>query len=112
MQADLDEMLQRTASVCNCQAGPAGAVSDYLAFGTSMDYMYTQLGVPYALTLELYGAGNVGQLAGGGRAREQHTPTRGSVLGVGVRSATAFVPMLPQSYAKRHASRRRLTGLG
>lgn len=58
-------MLQRTASVCKCQAGPAGAVSDYLAYGTSMDYMYTQLGVPYAITLELYGQGQVGMLQGG-----------------------------------------------
>lgn len=65
LQADLDEMLQRTASVCKCQAGPAGAVSDYLAYGTSMDYMYTQLGVPYAITLELYGQGQVGMLQGG-----------------------------------------------
>lgn len=45
--------------------GPAGAASNYLAYGTGMDFMYTQLGVPYALTYELYGSGNAGRLAAG-----------------------------------------------
>ncbi|GLI67422.1 hypothetical protein VaNZ11_011618 [Volvox africanus] len=54
---DLSDLLIRSGDVCRCQAGPAGAVSNYLAFGTGMDFMYTQLGVPYALTYEVYGHG-------------------------------------------------------
>ncbi len=50
------------------QAGPAGAVSNYLAFGTGMDFMYTQLGVPYALTYEVYGSDEAGMLRGTSRA--------------------------------------------
>ncbi|EFJ41462.1 hypothetical protein VOLCADRAFT_98500 [Volvox carteri f. nagariensis] len=56
---DLSDLLIRSGDVCRCQAGPAGAVSNYLAFGTGMDFMYTQLGVPYALTYEVYGQSNV-----------------------------------------------------
>lgn len=57
--------MDKAAAVCNCQAGPAGSVSNYLAFGTGMDFMYTQLGVPYAITLEVFGGGGVGQLYAG-----------------------------------------------
>jgi hypothetical protein len=33
-------LMRDLGRVCNCKAGPAGAVSGYLAYGTSMDYMY------------------------------------------------------------------------
>lgn len=61
-QADLDSLVSTMGKLCNCQAGPAGAVSSYLAFGTSMDWLWTQLGTPYPLTLELYGSGSEGKL--------------------------------------------------
>ncbi len=57
-QEDLSDLLIRSGDVCSCQAGPAGAASNYLAFGTGMDFMYTQLGVPYSLTYEVYGRAN------------------------------------------------------
>jgi hypothetical protein len=38
-------LMRELGRVCNCKAGPAGAVSGYLAYGTSMDYMY-QVGSP------------------------------------------------------------------
>ncbi|KAG2498170.1 hypothetical protein HYH03_003926 [Edaphochlamys debaryana] len=65
MPADLDDLLQKSGKICNCQAGPAGAVSNYLAYGTGMDFMYTQLGVPYALTYEVYGGDGAGLLRNG-----------------------------------------------
>ena len=45
-------------------AGPSGAVSNYLAFGTSMDWMYVRQGVKYPLTLEVYGGHGEGKLKG------------------------------------------------
>jgi hypothetical protein len=45
-------------------AGPSGAVSNYLAFGTSMDWMYVRQGVKYPLTLEVYGGHKEGKLQG------------------------------------------------
>eukprot|EP00201_Polytomella_parva_P018353 CAMPEP_0175051818 /NCGR_PEP_ID=MMETSP0052_2-20121109/8019_1 /TAXON_ID=51329 ORGANISM="Polytomella parva, Strain SAG 63-3" /NCGR_SAMPLE_ID=MMETSP0052_2 /ASSEMBLY_ACC=CAM_ASM_000194 /LENGTH=370 /DNA_ID=CAMNT_0016316161 /DNA_START=181 /DNA_END=1290 /DNA_ORIENTATION=- len=63
LPGDMGRLLGRFVSNCQCQAGPAGAVSDYLAFGTSMDFVHTQLGVPYALTLELYGGGGAGRVS-------------------------------------------------
>lgn len=54
------------ADVCGCITGPAGAVSGYLAFGSTMDYMYVELGVPFALTVEVYGGGREGKLKKGG----------------------------------------------
>lgn len=73
----MGEVLLKSGDVCRCQAGPAGAVSNYLAYGTGMDFMYTQLGVPYALTYEVYGSDNAG-LLGGERARG----ARGGAYGV------------------------------
>uniref|UniRef100_A0A7S0WFA8 Peptidase M14 domain-containing protein n=1 Tax=Chlamydomonas leiostraca TaxID=1034604 RepID=A0A7S0WFA8_9CHLO len=65
LPADLDALVSTMGRLCNCQAGPAGAVSSYLAFGTSMDWFWTQLGTPYPLTLELYGSGSEGKLKAG-----------------------------------------------
>ncbi len=65
--------------------GPAGAASNYLAYGTGMDFMYTQLGVPYALTYELYGSGNAGRLAAGAwgvRRRGLRVPLTGMTTGM------------------------------
>ncbi|GIM03502.1 hypothetical protein Vretimale_8268 [Volvox reticuliferus] len=67
---DLSDLLIRSGDVCRCQAGPAGAVSNYLAFGTGMDFMYTQLGVPYALTYEVYGHGEAPYPSDPGRIPE------------------------------------------
>lgn len=53
-------------TMCNCKAGPAGSVSGYLAFGSSMDFAYTQARVPYPLTVEVYGGGDFGKLRPGG----------------------------------------------
>ena len=64
---DLGPLVDRMSGLCDCMAGPAGAVSNYLAFGTSMDYMYVRLGVQYPLTIEVYGGHEEGKLRGGAR---------------------------------------------
>jgi hypothetical protein len=64
-QADLPDMVAKVGRLCNCKAGPAGAVSGYLAYGTSMDYLYVHKRVPYPLTVEVYGGDNIGKLAPG-----------------------------------------------
>eukprot|EP00955_Chlamydomonas_euryale_P042746 352421-Chlamydomonas_euryale.AAC.27 len=64
-QTQLQSLMDSVGAVCHCITGPAGAVSGYLAYGTTMDYMYVELGVPYALTIEVYGAGNEGKLKAG-----------------------------------------------
>jgi hypothetical protein len=63
-QADLPDLVAKVGRLCNCKAGPAGAVSGYLAFGTSMDYLYVHKRVPYPLTVEVYGGDNIGELRG------------------------------------------------
>lgn len=69
----MSNLLLKSGDVCRCQVGPAGAVSNYLAYGTGMDFMYTQLGVPYALTYEVYGESNgFGQGAAGRLAEGAH----------------------------------------
>ena len=60
----LTPLVDRLSSLCDCMAGPAGAVSNYLAFGTSMDWMYVRLGVRYPLTVEVYGGRGEGKLRG------------------------------------------------
>eukprot|EP00873_Tetraselmis_striata_P012253 jgi/Tetstr1/432517/TSEL_021890.t2 len=54
---------------CKCMNGPAGKVAGYLAFGSSMDYMYELAHVPYPLTVEVYGPGGLGTFAAGGHPR-------------------------------------------
>jgi hypothetical protein len=44
------------------QNGAAGAVSGYLAFGSSMDYFYQELKTPYPITVEVYGSRHAGKL--------------------------------------------------
>lgn len=36
-QADLPALVDKIGALCSCVAGPAGAASGYLAFGSSMD---------------------------------------------------------------------------
>eukprot|EP00798_Chlamydomonas_sp_ICE-L_P011012 gene11012-18976_t len=64
LPGDLVDLIDIMGTLCKCTAGPAGAVSGYLAFGTGMDYMYKELKVPYALTVEVGGA-NYGLLRPG-----------------------------------------------
>jgi hypothetical protein len=33
----MSKLIDRLGTICGCTAGPAGAVSGYLAFGSSMD---------------------------------------------------------------------------
>lgn len=66
VQVDLPDLMDKVGRLCQCQVGPAGAVSGYLAFGTSMDYMYVHGKVPYPLTVEVYGGGEEGRLKPGG----------------------------------------------
>ncbi|GAX73946.1 hypothetical protein CEUSTIGMA_g1396.t1 [Chlamydomonas eustigma] len=61
---DLDPLVQKMGKICDCMAGPSGAISGYLAYGTSMDYMYARLGVKYPFTIEVYGGGDSGKLKG------------------------------------------------
>jgi hypothetical protein len=57
--------MKQLGTLCNCKAGPAGAVSGYLAFGSSMDYVYVHKKVPYPITVEVFGGGNYGMLQPG-----------------------------------------------
>jgi len=65
LPGDMAALIKQMGDLCGCIAGPAGAVSGYLAFGTSMDYMYSQLHVPYPITIEVYGGGREGKLQQG-----------------------------------------------
>eukprot|EP00775_Hariotina_reticulata_P009641 gene9641-9801_t len=62
LPADLPGLVDTVGRVCECMVGPAGAVSGYLAFGTSMDYTYVHKKVPYPLTVEVFGGGDIGKL--------------------------------------------------
>ena len=55
LSPDAVPVLHAMNRFCRCKAGAAGAVSGYLAFGTSMDYMMTDLKVPYPITVEVFG---------------------------------------------------------
>eukprot|EP00879_Flechtneria_rotunda_P014330 GHRR01014970.1.p1 GENE.GHRR01014970.1~~GHRR01014970.1.p1 ORF type:complete len:592 (+),score=216.05 GHRR01014970.1:1670-3445(+) len=70
MPADMPDLVSKIGQLCECKAGPAGAVSGYLAFGSSMDYLYVHKKVPYPLTVEVYGGGGAGKLQPG----EQNKP--------------------------------------
>jgi hypothetical protein len=65
LQADMPDLVATVGRVCNCKVGPAGAVSGYLAFGSSMDFLYVAKRVPYPLTVEVYGGGGYGKLQPG-----------------------------------------------
>lgn len=39
---------------CNCDAGGAGQVSGYLAYGTAQDYLFDTLKVPYSIVVEVF----------------------------------------------------------
>uniref|UniRef100_A0A383WP64 Peptidase M14 domain-containing protein n=1 Tax=Tetradesmus obliquus TaxID=3088 RepID=A0A383WP64_TETOB len=65
MPADMPELVATVGRICNCKVGPAGAVSGYLAFGSSMDFLYVAKRVPYPLTVEVYGGGGFGKLQPG-----------------------------------------------
>ena len=59
--SDTVPLLEALNVHCGCTRGPGGAASSYLAFGTSMDWMWQQLGVRYSLTFELYGTNKEGK---------------------------------------------------
>ena len=42
---DIDQLFESLNTHCGCTRGAGGAASNYLAFGTSMDYMYHDLKV-------------------------------------------------------------------
>ncbi|KAK9866978.1 hypothetical protein WJX84_000427 [Apatococcus fuscideae] len=70
LPADMDQVLDKLNVFCQCMHGAGGKVAGYLAFGTSMDYLYQELQVPYPLTVEVYGPGGTGKLATGGKPRQ------------------------------------------
>lgn len=53
--AGMGELMSSLSGQCVCNAGPGGKTATYLAFGTSMDYFFKELKVPYSLTFEVYG---------------------------------------------------------
>lgn len=69
LPADTQVVLEQMNVWCQCMHGPGGATAGYLAYGTSMDYMYERLHVPYPLTVEVYGPKGLGKLAAGGHPR-------------------------------------------
>jgi hypothetical protein len=78
LPADTGVLLDRLNEQCECVIGAAGQVSGYLAFGTSMDYLYQELKVPYPLTIEVWGENGegkrpkkTGMLRGGGGHRRR-----------------------------------------
>lgn len=79
-KADMPELVATVGRICDCKVGPAGAVSGYLAFGSSMDFLYAAKRVPYPLTVEVYGGGGFGKLQPGAHGcmcdREMHLGCR------------------------------------
>lgn len=69
LPADLANLTEALGDLCGCIVGPAGSVSGYLAYGTSMDYAYVKHHVPYPLTLEVYGGDQQGKLKKGEKNR-------------------------------------------
>lgn len=53
--ARMGELMSSLSKQCGCNTGPGGKTATYLAFGTSMDYFFEELKVPYSLTFEVYG---------------------------------------------------------
>ncbi len=83
LPAGMGSLMAQLGHACSCKAGPAGAVSGYLAFGTSMDYMYQVLKVPYALTVEVFGSNNEGKLGKGQANQDMSMFLAESVEGMG-----------------------------
>lgn len=56
--ADLVEKLlaHLSASYAKCNYGVAGRLGGYRVFGSSMDFLYDVVGVPFALTMEVFGS--------------------------------------------------------
>eukprot|EP00884_Botryococcus_braunii_P007354 jgi/Botrbrau1/1661/Bobra.116_2s0005.1 len=69
LPADTLEVLEKMNIFCECMNGAAGKVAGYLAFGSSMDYMYVKEHVPYSLTFEVFGPDGLGKIARGGKPR-------------------------------------------
>lgn len=69
LMADTHVVLEQLNVWCQCMHGAGGIVAGYLAYGTSMDYMYERLHVPYPLTIEVYGPKGLGKLSTGGHPR-------------------------------------------
>ncbi|KAL3139931.1 hypothetical protein ABBQ38_004221 [Trebouxia sp. C0009 RCD-2024] len=70
LPADTQVVLEQMNVWCQCMHGVGGAVAGYLAYGTSMDYMYERLHIPYPLTFEVYGPNDLGKLTAGGHPRK------------------------------------------
>lgn len=69
LPADTQVVLEQLNVWAQCMHGAAGSTAGYLAFGTSMDYMYDKLHIPYPLTIEVYGPEGLGKLSAGGHPR-------------------------------------------
>lgn len=65
LQGDIDELVAWMNVHCQCMNGPAGEVAGYLAYGSSMDYVYSDARVSYPLTVEVYGPNGLGTFAAG-----------------------------------------------
>eukprot|EP00793_Prasinoderma_coloniale_P000198 PRCOL_00005708-RA len=113
LAGDAMDVLHAMNRFCRCKAGAAGAVSGYLAFGTSMDYMFTEMRVPYPITVEVFGDHNEGRTYAkrgadavpttGDHARSLASfdflrPGRGSSVGSGRRCYTMFNPLSQAEY--------------
>jgi len=89
-QADLPDLVGKVGRLCECKVGPAGAVSGYLAYGTSMDYLYVNKRVPYPLTVEVYGGGNIGKLRPGEVNKELDAWTTVNKAGAPIAASAEF----------------------
>ena len=109
-QADLPDLVGKVGRLCDCKAGPAGAVSGYLAYGTSMDYLYVHKRVPYPLTVEVYGGGNIGKLGAGERNQELTAWPTVTKSGAPTTAAAQFQRRLLQQQQQQQEGERDLAG--
>ncbi|KAK9849119.1 hypothetical protein WJX84_010504 [Apatococcus fuscideae] len=80
LPADTEQVLDKLNIFCQCMHGAGGKVAGYLAYGTSMDYLYQELQIPYPITVEVYGPGGTGKLATGGKPRQMLSGSHGQEL--------------------------------
>ena len=111
LPADTSALLDRLNQHCECVVGAAGQVSGYLAYGTSMDYLYQELKTPYPLTFELWGENGEGKrqtsrAGGGGMLRGNVASARsrsaGRRLAAFDKKADACVKMFNPSRAEEY----------
>ncbi|KAK9810511.1 hypothetical protein WJX72_012011 [[Myrmecia] bisecta] len=98
----VDDLLDKMNVYCQCMHGSGGEVAGYLAFGTSMDYMYSELFVPYPLTVEVYGPDGLGTLEKGGHPRRllASSGQPDSPLGGSDKCFTDYNPPTQEEYQK------------